>query len=157
MGLLHMWWQLCTPGLLLTGITTAMEQGAWGHYQLSNPPFLVQYFHFGPVCRFSALLALPPLDFSSVHSRTQSIRQGAIYITPRVVLQCRQMLRCFSQSVQHFTSYLRFQLVHCATARYSNTSTYSVSDALGLVLRSARLRHRGVPTTQHFWPAVYQM
>jgi len=48
-GLMRMWWRLCTPGLLLTGITTAMEQGAWGHYQLSNPPFLVQFFAFGPV------------------------------------------------------------------------------------------------------------
>jgi hypothetical protein len=48
-GLMKMWWRLCTPGLLLTGITTAMEQGAWGHYQLSNPPFLVRFFDFGPV------------------------------------------------------------------------------------------------------------
>ena len=49
LGLIRMWWQLCTPGLLLTGVTTGMEQGAWGHYQLSNPPFLVQSFQFDPV------------------------------------------------------------------------------------------------------------
>lgn len=48
-GLIRMWWQLCTPGLLLVGITTGMEQGAWGHYQLSNPPFLVRHFQFKPV------------------------------------------------------------------------------------------------------------
>ena len=60
-GLMRMWRRLFTPGLLLTGITTAMEQGAWGHYQLSNPPFLVQFFDFGPVRALShrLLLLLP--------------------------------------------------------------------------------------------------
>ena len=59
-GLIRMWWRLFTPGLLLTGITAAVEQGAWGHYQLSNPPFLVRFFDFGPVRALSKLASLLP-------------------------------------------------------------------------------------------------
>jgi TctA family transporter len=27
--------------MLLTAVTAALEQGAWGHYQLSNPPYIL--------------------------------------------------------------------------------------------------------------------
>ena len=43
-ALLRMWCSMLSPGMLLTAITAGIEQGAWGHYQLSNPPFLQAAF-----------------------------------------------------------------------------------------------------------------
>ena len=41
-----MWWRMLSPAMLLTAVTAAIEQGAWGHYQLSNPPFLSAAFGY---------------------------------------------------------------------------------------------------------------
>eukprot|EP01052_Picozoa_sp_SAG31_P008137 SAG31_NODE_403_length_16150_cov_12.566588_12_plen_174_part_00 len=70
--LLRMWWQMFSVSMLLTAITAGMEQGAWGHYQLSNPPFLTKSFGFSATS-VSLFFAICPVVRSKLFSLTSDL------------------------------------------------------------------------------------